>query len=114
MVDIKELMQTYVFLNDPNVKEITTKFGMVVLGLGLATLGIWGAVTLVQGGPGAADTTAGTADDGGSQAGADTTKDCVRAEDADAWRAEHASIVSSDRLLDVEASGDWVCFTYTE
>lgn len=89
---------------------------MLALGLGLATLAVWGGVTVFDGGADVQDTHAGTSEGDGSdgELAAETTKDCVPEDEADAWRQEHSSILLADRLLAVEESGDWVCFTYTE
>lgn len=113
MVDIKELMRTYAVINNPKVKEVTTKFGVLLVGLGVATLGVWGMVTLAEDDP-TADTHAASSDDAGSQELAgEQTRDCVPEEDADDWRQEHAEVLLSGRLIDEETSGDYVCFTYT-
>lgn len=112
MVDIKELMRTYVFINDPNVKEVTTKFGILLAGLGVATLGVWGLVTVAEDDP-VTDPHAAETDDGSDgEAAADTQKDCVHEDDADDWRDEHADLLLSGNLLKEEQNGDYVCFTY--
>lgn len=112
MVDIKELMRTYVVINDPNVKEVTTKFGALFLGLGVATLGVWGMVTLA----GSEDVSQPQAaeGDGGQTLAGDQSRDCVPAEQADEWRQDNADVLLSNRLIDEEETGDYVCFTYVE
>lgn len=115
MVDIKELLRTYVMLNDPNVREITTKFGAVILGLGVATLAVWGVVSLAEDDPASQQPQASTADGedaSGEEDQTPTETECVDASKADAWSQEHKWILLSNRLLDVDERGDQVCFTY--
>lgn len=104
MVDIKELMRTYVFLNDPDVKEVTTKFGAVIVALGVASLAVWGSVAFFADDQ-APEPTASTAND-------DTATDCVHESEADDWRQEHQDVLLSNRLVETEQVGDEVCFTY--
>lgn len=117
MVDIEEIMQRYVFLNDPNVKELTTKFGMIVVGLGLMTVAVAGAVTWAgDDGGGSGDVEASYADgqDHSDKEAGDEVQDCVPTEHADAWRKAHDDVLMENRLLDTEESGDWICFTYVK
>lgn len=113
MVDIKELMQRYAILNNPDVREITTMFGALIVGLGIMGLAVAGAVTWAQDG-GAPDATAAHADNDSEPQLGDETKDCVLQENADEWREEHSAVLMSNRLLDVEEMGDRVCFTYVK
>lgn len=113
MVDIKDLMRTYVFINDPNVKEVTTKFGILLVGLGLATLGVWGLVTIAEEDPVADTQAAGTDDSSDDELAGDQHRDCVHEDDADEWRNDNQDLLLSGNLLDEEQSGDYVCFTYT-
>lgn len=114
MVDIKELMRTYVFINDPNVKEVTTKFGVALLALGVVGIGVAGVVTMAED-DSPAETQASEADGGsGGELATNQTRDCVQEEDADEWRQDNADVLLSNRLISEEASGDWVCFIYTE
>lgn len=115
LVDIEEIMQRYVFLNDPNVKEITMKFGGVIVGLGLLTVAAIGLVTLADdaGGPDARSAYAGGQDHSDKEAG-DEVQDCVPADESDAWRQAHDDVLMENRLLDVDESGGFVCYTYVK
>lgn len=106
MVDIKELMRTYVFINDPDVKEVTTKFGVALIALGAIAALTWGAVNYTsQAGPIAAEEpTAATGDY--------EEKECMTEDELATWKQEHRSIVLSGDY-DVETvDTNYVCVYY--
>lgn len=105
MVDIKELMRTYVALNDPNVKDITRKFGAVILGLGLASLAVWGAVAFFGEDSAPTQPQAETADE-------NTETECVPEDEASDWRQENQDLILADKIESVHSEGDEVCYTY--
>jgi hypothetical protein len=113
LVDIKELVQTYAVINNPKVKEVTTKFGALLLGLGVATLGVWGMVTLAEEDTADDAYAASSGETSDEQLASDQVRDCVPEERADAWRQDNADVILSDRLISTETSGDYVCFIYT-
>jgi hypothetical protein len=115
LVDIEEIMQRYVLLNDPNVKEITTKFGIALVGLGVLTVAVAGAVTWAGGGGTDAGSQAAYAeDDHDDKDPGDEVQDCVPSDEADAWRQANDDVLMENRLLDVESSDGWTCFTYVK
>lgn len=106
MVDIKELMRTYVFINDPDVKEVTTKFGVALIALGAIAALTWGAVNYAsQAGPAAVEEpTAATGDY--------EEKECMSADELTTWKQDHQSIVLSGDY-DVETvDTTYVCVYY--
>lgn len=101
-MDIKELMRTYVFINDPKVRQITTKFGAVLIALG----GIAGIAWI---GVGLAD----DATDEPNQPAADIEDDydeteCMDPSQLDAWRLANPDILNGDHQIHYRANGD-VC-----
>jgi hypothetical protein len=110
LIDIKELLQTYAVINDPNVKEVTTKFAVLLVGLGVAGFAAWGLVGLDEDEAQPAGPTAASNQD--ADLAGDRLQDCVPQEEADEWRDEHAEIFLENRMIDTEETGDWVCFTY--
>ncbi len=104
-MDIKDLMRTYVFINDPDIKQVTTKFGAVLIALG----GLAGMAYLAAG-------VADTDEDPSAAAEPDedqeeTSEACMDATDLDAWRSEHPDLEQgTDYEVDVTESG-LVCVT---
>lgn len=92
MVDIKELMRTYVFLNDPNVKEITTKFGALLLAIGAIAALVWVSAGLAGDQPTSAEDPAASTSD---EADAYANEECMPEEDLEAWKQDHADVVLS-------------------
>lgn len=96
MVDIKELMRTYVFINDPDVKQVTTKFGILLVALGGVAGMAWLAV--------------GVAEDPASEQAASADGDayesteCMEQTELSAWKATHAGVVD-DGDYEVEPVG---------
>lgn len=103
MVDIKEMMRTYVFLNDPNVKQVTTRFGAVVLVLG----GIAGATWLL----------AGASDDVDAEpeasASAYEKTSCMHESEWPSWATEHAPVIDAGTYEVYDAPEDEICVNYT-
>lgn len=106
MVDIKDLMRTYVFINDPDVKEVTTKFGVALIALGAIAALTWGAVNYAsQAGPAAAeDPTAATGDY--------ENKDCMTQSEFTAWKQEHGSLVRAHQYQVETVDTNYVCVYY--
>lgn len=109
MVDIKELMRTYVFINDPDVKQVTTKFGALLIAIGAIAAVVWVAagiaeqgVTEVDQGPAAAE-----ADAEGYE-----NEECMpQAELADWKQDNQATVLSGDYEVRKVDSGV-VCVHY--
>lgn len=112
MVDIKELMRTYVALNDPDVRDITRKFGAVIVGLGLATVAVWGSVAFFSDDPSLNDPAATSADTGSQDGGDQLVTECVTEDEADDWRQEHQDLILANQIESVNQEGDEVCYTY--
>lgn len=94
MVDIKELMRTYVFINDPDVKEVTTKFGALLLAVGAIAALVWVAAGLA-GDPattGAEDPAAAT---GAEEADGYANEECMPESELAEWKQTHADTVLS-------------------
>lgn len=106
MVDIKELMRTYVFINDPDVKEVTTKFGVALIALGAIAALTWGAVNYgTQAGPAAAEEpTAATGDY--------DEKECMTESELTTWKQNHRSLVLSGDYEVKTVDTDYVCVFY--
>lgn len=113
-MDIKDLLRTYVFPNDPNVEEITTQFGMILGGLGLATAAVWGSVVLAGDGDVPSPHAAEAEDEHPDAELGDEVQDCVPEHEAYEWKQDHDDVLMSNRLLDVEETGGWVCYTYVK
>lgn len=104
-MDIKELMRTYVFINDPDVKQVTTKFGALVLLLGAVAGLAWATAGFV------ADDAA-PGDDPGTTAATYEEESCMPAAELEAWMAEHAEIVDAGTYDVTEVDQDRVCVAY--
>jgi hypothetical protein len=106
MVDIQELMRTYVFLNDPDVKEVTTKFGALVLGITVVALGAWAGVTYLGGD----DASTGGEAYADASDSSETEQTCVDESNTDEWKADNPETL--ERLIDVQETDGEVCYTY--
>lgn len=96
------MMRTYVFLNDPDVKQVTTKFGALVLVLG----GLAGAAWLAAGMAG--DEVASPE----TSAAAYEKTECMPQAELDAWKVAHADVVDAGAYEVYESTGDTVCVAY--
>ncbi len=97
-MDIKELMRTYVFINDPKVRQITTKFGAVLIALGGIAGIAWLAVGLADDG---------TQDPGAAAEAVDDydESECMHESELTAWQLENADILSGEHHTHHRADG---------
>lgn len=101
-VDIKNMVRTFVFLNDPRVKQVTTKFLAVALTLGaLFALYAWSVTDPTAPADGAETPTA---------AEAWPQYQCMHASAFAAWVEEHPQHEVRDAEL--QPDGQTVCFWY--
>lgn len=96
------MMRTYVFLNDPDVKQVTTKFGALVLVLG----GLAGAAWLAAG---AMDDEVASPE---TSAAAYEKTECMAETELEAWKTAHADVVDAGTYEVYEGTGDTVCVAY--
>jgi len=117
-VDIKELMRTYVFLNDPDVKEVTTKFGIVLVGVAVVAAGAWAGVNYA-GSDSSSSPTASQADGSGDGSGTADASDgedhgmeteCTDEDQAREWQMDNPEKL--ERTITVEERDGQVCYTY--
>lgn len=104
-MDIKELMRTYVFINDPDVKQVSTKFGGLVLVLGAVAGLAWVAAGLVS-------EEAAPGDEAGTAAASYEEESCMPAAELEGWLAEHEAIVDAGTYDVTWVEPDRVCVAY--
>lgn len=106
MVDIKELMRTYVFINDPDVKQITTKFGALLIAVGAIAALAWAGVAMVGDAGQTGTPTAAEADDGYAN------EDCMPSGELAAWKQDHRQLVLSGDYEVRQMDTGVVCVLY--